>query len=179
MKPIKPSENLIKQIEELERKRTKGQNVDSKIMLVSKSPDMNTPDYFIRIDYLKSIKNPDTTIKSALMVKGEDQPPTEYDEEGNPMPAFQNEPDSIDFGLEFWQIRNPDVTYFADKRKSIESLKDLIEIQTKTGCPTHRAKAELKEIKERYGFLMETRKVTLGEMRDRIKNNFVSFLKRD
>lgn len=178
MKPLKPSENLLKQIKELERKK-KGQNMESRIILISKSPDMDVPDYFIRTDYIKTVKFPNVAIKNSLFSKGEEDPIQEFDEEGNKMPLFQNNPNSMDFGLEFWQIRNPNTTYFVDKRKSIESLKELIDIQTKTGNPTHRAKAELKEIQDRYNFLMETRKVSLGEMRDRIKNNFIVFLKRD
>ena len=80
---------------------------------------------------------------------------------------------------EYWQIRNPDTSYFVDARKSMDSLKALMEMEEKTGHPGPSTKYRYRQIKDRYDFLMETRKVSAPEMEDRMCHEYLIFLARD
>ena len=86
-----------------------------------------------------------------------------------------NEPHAVQ---EYWQIRNINTPYFQEKKKHIEQLKELIEIESKMGLETS-VKLRLKDMQKRYNFLIETRKISMNEMEDRTEHEYVIFLKRN
>jgi len=141
MKLLEPSEELLKTITSLERKKlykSDRADVESKIIAISTSGD---PSYFIRADYLKSKEGPKTPIAH-------------------------------------WVINNPFTRYHTEKETHIQNLKDLIKMEKKMGCLSHGSRAELKKTKERNDFLLEPKLMSDVELKDRISNDWLVFLKR-
>lgn len=79
--------------------------------------------------------------------------------------------------IAYWQINNPFIKYFEDKKSKIENLKKLIKTEKKLGLPSHRSKTEYKAEKERYEFLTEIRKVSDREITERIQEDILVFIK--
>jgi hypothetical protein len=140
MKPIKTSDEIMKQIEELESKKqyqTTNVNMKSKIIGHSNS---RIPSYFIRADYFK-------------------------DEKLSKQPQ------------EYWSIPNPNDPYFTDCRSRMDNMKALITLEKTKGIQTS-TEYYYKNIKTRYNFLIESRKISALEMDERIANERVQLIKR-
>jgi hypothetical protein len=80
--------------------------------------------------------------------------------------------------IECWHINNPFTPYFESKRNKIKALQDLIKTQKRLDIDTQHSKTELKEVRTRYNFLIEPRLISPHEMRDRIIDDTLIFIKR-
>jgi len=77
-----------------------------------------------------------------------------------------------------WVINNPYTPYFEEKRTHMQNLKELIKTEKKHKCPSHGSRTQLKKTKERTDFLLEPRVISEIELKDRISNDWLIFLKR-
>ena len=154
MKEIRPSEKLAEKLEALKSHAPRNKNISSKIIAVSRALHDDSPEYYIRVDWPKDMKDHERLLT---------------------MPTAENETEDTKH-IEYWQIRNLDTPYFVDSRSRIASLKELIETEKRLGLETSN-KYKLKERQQTYNRLSETRLVSHNEICERIEREYILLLK--
>ena len=79
---------------------------------------------------------------------------------------------------EHWSIPNPYDPYFVDCRSRMHNMKELMEIQDKLGVKSS-TEFYYKQIKKRYDFLMEPRRINPTEYIERTSNDWIQFITRN
>lgn len=80
--------------------------------------------------------------------------------------------------VEFWQVPNPEDPYFVDRKQHMQNLKDLIEVEEKMGIKSSN-KFYHAQIKKRYDFLIQPRKIAQGELEERLCNEYIQMIIRE
>jgi len=154
MKEIRPSVKLAEKLEALKSHAPRNKNLSSKIIAVSRALHDDSPEYYIRVDWPKDMKDHERLLT---------------------MPTAENETEDTKH-IEYWQIRNTDQLYFTDLKNRISSMKELLETEKRLGIETSN-KYKLKELQRRYNLHSETRLISHEEMCERIEREYILLLK--
>lgn len=79
---------------------------------------------------------------------------------------------------EYWSIPNPYEPYFSGCKSKIENMTSLIETEKKMNIKTS-TPYYLKKIKDRYDFLIQSRRISSDEITERTNNDWIQFIIRD
>lgn len=73
---------------------------------------------------------------------------------------------------EYWCIPNPYEPYFIACRSKIQNMTELIDVEKKNELKTS-TPIYLKQLKDRYNFLMQPRKISMEEYTERTNNDWI------
>lgn len=79
---------------------------------------------------------------------------------------------------EYWQIPNPNTPYFVDRRTKMHNYKELMKVEKEMGI-TSSNEFYLKQIKDRYDFLIQPRKISMPEYEERMANERIQLIIRE